>query len=270
MELCNFILGLTLLNFEFVFGDKQGCPHRCVCPVNDICSVKAEKILDTCGCGCKVCAQEEGAICDGLRPCNPNQNLSCEYPDLQGKPGVCKDVSKDREMVIKPITCNKDPTEWTPCSRSCGFGQSLRIKYDKESCTSRAEKRLCMIRPCKGEYSIGNYTLLKITKNCNRVLRWSEPLKLNHRGCHTQRPLRPKFCGLCSDGRKCFPSETETRSVSFKCPLSAKVVTRQFMWVEKCQCRDLVKGKKGKGEKRHKKKKESENEEEKFNAIEEM
>ncbi|XP_041428831.1 CCN family member 2 isoform X2 [Xenopus laevis] len=237
--------------------------------MSDTCTAEVEKISDTCGCGCEVCAQEDGDICDGLRPCNPNQNLSCEYPDLQGKPGVCRDISKDRETITKPVICNKDPTEWTPCSRSCGFGQSLRIKYDKETCTSRAEKRLCMIRPCKGDYSTANYTLMKITKNCNRVLRWSEPLRLNHRGCHTKHPLRPKFCGLCSDGRKCFPSDTETRSVPFKCPLSSKIVKRQFMWVVKCQCKNLLSAKNGKAEKGHKKKKERERKEEKFNTIEE-
>ncbi|KAG8448656.1 hypothetical protein GDO86_015654, partial [Hymenochirus boettgeri] len=282
-----------------------GCPHQCECPVNATCTPETNKILDTCGCGCEVCVQEQDSECNGLRPCNPVRNLSCVYPDVHVKQGVCKGVNctywkcneeannyldridpqwdmavpipdpktssldvrkrkrreavdtEDAVPVTKPTICNVPPTEWTPCSRSCGFGQSVRIRYEKWSCTPRAEKRICMIRPCKSEYPTANYTLLKTTKNCNRLLRWSEPLTMNHRGCYTQHPLRPRFCGLCSDGRDCFPSHTETRPVSFHCSHSNRThsnrnVTRQFMWLMQCKCR-VPAGKIGKEKKWHKK-----------------
>ncbi|XP_075692474.1 CCN family member 1-like [Rhinoderma darwinii] len=155
------------------------------------------------------------------------------------------DTKKDEEQFPEPYTCKPD-TEWTPCSRTCGFGNSVRIIYNKESCVPKAEKRLCMIRPCKGQYPNANYTVLKATNVCNRVMSWSHPLHLRFRDCLSSRPLLPKFCGLCSDGRFCTPSLSQMRPVSFQCAKLNRNVTRQVMWVQRCHCG-------GKGGKREKK-----------------
>lgn len=160
-----------------------------------------------------------------------------EAPDLG-------DTEQDDESIEEAHPCKPD-TEWTPCSRTCGFGNSLRIIYDKEGCVPKAEKRLCMIRPCKGQYPSANYTVLKATNVCSRVMRWSHPLHLRFRDCLSSRPLLPKFCGLCSDGRFCTPSLSGTRPVSFQCPQLKRKVTRQVMWVQRCQCGGK-RGKKGK------------------------
>ncbi|KAM4696820.1 CCN family member 5-like [Rhinophrynus dorsalis] len=372
-----FILSLM----PYVLGEKQGCPQSCECPVNVRCPLGTPRVLDTCGCGCEVCAQPLDALCDGLRPCNPAQNLICQYLDLEEKQGVCKvlqnprscflngreilhgeefnihchsnckcdngflmcsstcpdqqpplipgckemqlvtvpgeccpqwkcsedldwlmpewdeddptseeenapygkdrmrreapnrDVTEDAAPANKSSNCSASDTEWTPCSRQCGFGNSVRITYDQESCTPRVERRLCMIRPCKEDYRIANYTVLKSSKRCNRLVRWSEPLLLRHRGCLTRIPLQPKFCGKCSDGRECFPSLSETRPVSFICPQHRRRVTRQMMWVQRCQC-DGKGAKKGVGKKGGRKRKEENQmgmqvEEEMGNKVEE-
>ncbi|XP_053329015.1 CCN family member 3-like [Spea bombifrons] len=339
---------------EVTATHAQGCPAVCECPaVISRCPTGSHRVLDGCGCGCQVCAQALDAPCDGLRPCDPAHNLTCDYFLGQNhQEGVCKVLRKRRscfpngteilhgqrfqdgctgscvchdgqvgcvslcppyqpaavpgcrEMVYEAVpgqcckrwkckkydsadnllpkrelfhpnsnkvinktpaagkrsrkipdrehgmalnsssVCKKPPTEWTPCSRLCGFGVSVRIQFEAESCTPRAERRLCMIRPCREEYGAVNYTLLKTTKVCNRVVRWTQPQHLHHRECHTLRPLSPKFCGGCSDGRVCTPSLTETRSVVFQCPHGNRRVKRKIMWVLKCRC-GRPEGKKG-------------------------
>ncbi|XP_063794132.1 CCN family member 2-like isoform X2 [Pseudophryne corroboree] len=193
-------------------------------------------VLDPCGCGCRVCIQELGAECDGLRPCDPTKNLTCDYqgdPDRQR--GLCKETEEDPVPPTDPPMC-KTNTDWTPCSRSCGFGNSVRITYEKESCTPKVERRLCMIRPCKGQYASANYTVLKSSSVCNRVTRWSQPLHLHYRGCVTDYPQLPRFCGHCSDGRLCYPSMSETRHLSFQCPHRGRDITHNVMLVVRCQC----------------------------------
>ncbi|XP_069798842.1 CCN family member 5-like [Dendropsophus ebraccatus] len=154
------------------------------------------------------------------------------------------DREEDEESLEETYSC-KPETEWTPCSRTCGFGNSVRIVYEKETCIPKAEKRLCMIRPCKGQYPNANYTVLKATNVCSRVMHWSHPQHLRFRDCLSSRPLLPKFCGLCSDGRLCTPSLSHTRPVSFRCAQLKKRVTRQVMWVQRCECGGK-RGKRGK------------------------
>ncbi|XP_044125081.1 CCN family member 3-like [Bufo gargarizans] len=154
-----------------------------------------------------------------------------EAPDFGG----FTDTEQDEEPLEEPAPCRPD-TEWTPCSRTCGFGTSLRIVYEKESCIPKAEKRLCMIRPCKGQYPNANYTVLKATNVCSRVMHWSHPMHVRYRDCLSSRPLLPKFCGLCSDGRLCKPSLTHTRPVSFQCAKLNRKITHQVMWVQRCEC----------------------------------
>ncbi|KAM4019833.1 CCN family member 1-like [Anomaloglossus baeobatrachus] len=156
------------------------------------------------------------------------------------------DPEEDEESLEDVHSCKPD-TEWTPCSRTCGFGNSLRIIYEKETCIPKAEKRLCMIRPCKGQYSSANYTVVKANNVCSHLIRWSNPMHLRFRDCLSSRPLLPKFCGLCSDGRFCSPSLSKTRMVDFRCSQLNRKVTRQVMWVQRCQCGGK-RGKKGKKE----------------------
>ncbi|CAH2314339.1 CYR61-like [Pelobates cultripes] len=390
--------------------EKQGCPKVCKCPVKLTCPLGRPKAFDKCECGCRVCVQTLDSACDGFRPCDATQNLTCVYSTgPENKQGVCKVIRKHRScfnngtevlhgqtfqdgctghckcddgmiscvslcppvrsapipgcldmryesvpgecckqwkcvkyestdpnlsqgdllhptskedsnltansqgvkdgvpgqcckewkckkydsdgqsqgLPLSPtsnkndshgvkgpgvkrrtreisdiedddslnseFTCTKEATEWTTCSRPCGFGRSVRLNYDQETCRPQAERRLCMIRPCMGEYTAANYTILKSSKVCNRLVRWSEPLHLYHRGCQSVRSVQPRFCGQCTDGRICAPSASETLSLVFHCPHNNRRVTRQIMWLVNCSC-----GKKG-GKKRGERKKGEEN-----------
>ncbi|CAI9593240.1 unnamed protein product [Staurois parvus] len=238
---------IILLSVTWTLGERPECPQVCQCPENPTCPLGT--VLDTCDCGCNVCVQDIDSECDGFRPCDNMKNLTCDYQlDPMKKQGVCKDPEEDSTLVLDMPTC-KPATEWTPCSKTCGFGNSIRITYEKETCIPKAERRLCMVRPCRSQYTRANYTVLKPTNACSRVMRWSQPLHLRFRDCLSRLPLLPRFCGHCSDGRLCSPSVTETRPVAFQCAHLDRKVIRQVMWVRRCTCGGK-RSKKGKGKKK--------------------
>ncbi|CAJ0965965.1 unnamed protein product [Ranitomeya imitator] len=248
---------------------ELGCESYCKCEDGNInCAPLCPPLEKPTNPNCKemrlvtvpgqCCAQwrclEESS---GLEDSNETRN---DYPTLEDKSTDEEanirtrrdapdsgDPEQDEELLEEPQPCKPD-TEWTPCSRTCGFGNSLRIVYEKETCIPKAEKRMCMIRPCKGQYPNANYTVLKANNVCSHVMRWSHPSHLRFRDCLSSRPLLPKFCGLCSDGRFCTPLLSETRPVLFRCSHLNRKVTRQVMWVQRCQCG----GKRGKNRKKDK------------------
>lgn len=45
--------------------------------------------------------------------------------------------------------CLIQTTPWSPCSKSCGLGISVRVNNDNSKCEMRKERRLCLLRPCE-------------------------------------------------------------------------------------------------------------------------
>lgn len=45
--------------------------------------------------------------------------------------------------------CISQTTSWSPCSKSCGRGLSLRVSNANERCELVKESRLCNLRPCE-------------------------------------------------------------------------------------------------------------------------
>lgn len=45
--------------------------------------------------------------------------------------------------------CVTQTTSWSPCSKTCGRGVSLRITNNNKQCQMAKESRLCNIRPCE-------------------------------------------------------------------------------------------------------------------------
>lgn len=45
--------------------------------------------------------------------------------------------------------CVTQTTSWSPCSKSCGRGLSLRISNANDQCELVKESRLCNLRPCE-------------------------------------------------------------------------------------------------------------------------
>ena len=50
--------------------------------------------------------------------------------------------------------CPVQTTEWSPCSRECGWGIRERITNDNEDCEMKKETKLCQLKPCHHVTSI--------------------------------------------------------------------------------------------------------------------
>lgn len=63
-------------------------------------------------------------------------------------------------LTLGPLKAYRDPplawkknclvqsTPWSPCSKSCGLGISVRVNNDNSKCEMRKDRRLCLLRPC--------------------------------------------------------------------------------------------------------------------------
>uniref|UniRef100_A0ACB8EJP7 Uncharacterized protein n=1 Tax=Sphaerodactylus townsendi TaxID=933632 RepID=A0ACB8EJP7_9SAUR len=127
--------------------------------------------------------------------------------------------------------CLAQTTDWSPCSKNCGFGISTRVTSDNPRCKLIKETRLCQIRPCGQP----DFTKLKKGKKCLRTHKVQEPVRFSYAGCKSPRRYRPSFCGTCLDGRCCVPLRTRTLNVPFRCP-DGSVFSKNVMMIHTCQC----------------------------------
>lgn len=45
--------------------------------------------------------------------------------------------------------CLIQSTPWSPCTKTCGLGISVRVNNDNGKCEMRKDRRLCLLRPCE-------------------------------------------------------------------------------------------------------------------------
>ncbi|XP_063076378.1 cellular communication network factor 4b [Engraulis encrasicolus] len=129
--------------------------------------------------------------------------------------------------------CISQSTPWSPCSKTCGRGLSLRISNDNARCEMVKESRLCTIRPC--EVDITKH--IKEGKKCLHIYREPQHQFLMFSGCRSTKPYWPKYCGVCysTDDRCCIPYKSKTIEVEFQCPNGA-VLSWKMMWINACFC----------------------------------
>lgn len=80
--------------------------------------------------------------------------------------------------------------------------------------------------------------LLSFLQKEGRCLRAKRSTKATHftfKNCTSVQVYRPRFCGLCSDGRCCTPHSTKTAQVEFQCPEN-KIIRRPMMFINTCVC----------------------------------
>ena len=92
---------------------------------------------------------------------------------------VAKPISFEMRKLPDGTTCPTQTTEWSPCSRECGWGIRERVTNNNDKCDMRKETVLCQLRPCHYEPTIA------------KMLNVSEPfLSLLHSNNHSVRPLQ--------------------------------------------------------------------------------
>uniref|UniRef100_A0A803SYT8 CCN family member 1 n=1 Tax=Anolis carolinensis TaxID=28377 RepID=A0A803SYT8_ANOCA len=153
-----------------------------------------------------------------------------------GKGGHWKNLPAWGPLIKGQVTkqlhkCLAQTSSWSPCSKTCGFGISVRVTSDNPQCKLVKETRLCQIRPCGQP----DFTKLKKGKKCLRTHKVREPVRFTYAGCKSPRRYQPSFCGTCLDGRCCVPLRTRTLSVPFHCP-DGSSFAKNIMMIHSCQC----------------------------------
>jgi hypothetical protein len=159
-------------------------------------------------------------------------------PNYEWKESVFQAAYRPKPIGIKMVgDCPVQTTEWSPCSRECGWGIRERITNDNEDCEMKKETKLCQLKPCHHVTSIK--TMLNsnkyINKACLKTTRPKDPVTYTFSGCKSKRQYKPRYCGLCKDDRCCEPEETETVNVTFECPGNEEIV-KQIDQIKKCNC----------------------------------
>ncbi|KAL4629870.1 WNT1-inducible-signaling pathway protein 1-like isoform X1 [Arapaima gigas] len=226
---CAYVVGTGCEHDGVIYRNGQtfqpSCKYRCLCVNGAIGCVPlctdSQPPLVWCQAPRRVklpghCCEEW--ICDEprkARKATPRHTLEV-FPD-------------DNEIWHK--NCVKQTTPWTPCSRTCGRGLSMRISNANDQCEMVKETRLCTVRPC--EVDITKH--IKPGKKCLNIYREDQAQNFTISGCTSRKQYWPKFCGVCTDERCCIPYKSKTIEVEFQCPNGA-TFTWQVMWINACFC----------------------------------
>ncbi|XP_053876911.1 CCN family member 3 [Malaclemys terrapin pileata] len=197
---------------------------------------------------------------DGQIGCVPRCNLDlllpgpdCPFPRKTEVPGECcekwtcdpkeevtlgsfamaayrKESTLGIDVSDSSSNCIEQTTEWSSCSKSCGMGFSTRITNRNPQCAMMKQTRLCMVRPCESEQLID-----KKGKKCVRTKKSLKAVHFEYKNCTSIQTYKPRYCGLCTDGRCCTPHNTKTIKVEFQCPQS-KVLKKPMMLITTCVC----------------------------------
>ncbi|XP_066547499.1 CCN family member 3 isoform X1 [Amia ocellicauda] len=200
---------------------------------------------------------------DGQIGCVPRCNLDvllpgpdCPFPRKVQVPGECcekwvcnpraetplggfamaayreeETVGVGANLLDPSVNCIEQTTEWGACSRSCGLGVSTRVTNCNRHCEMVKQNRLCIVRPCGQQHRNPS----KKGKKCMRTTKTVIPTHFTFKNCTSIQAYRPRFCGVCRDGRCCTPHSTKTVQVEFRCP-QGKVIKKPMMFINTCAC----------------------------------
>ncbi|KAG7460688.1 hypothetical protein MATL_G00201370 [Megalops atlanticus] len=157
----------------------------------------------------------------------------CSGSDYARRPlTVTLKAYRDRPLAWKK-NCLVQTTPWSPCSRTCGLGISVRVNNDNSKCEMRKDRRLCLLRPCQ-KSALKSVKIPK-GKTCRPKFQAKKAEKLVLSGCSSTRSFRPTYCGVCSDKRCCVPNKSRMVTVEFSCAAGG-AVRWKLQWITSCVC----------------------------------
>ncbi|MBN3301921.1 CTGF factor, partial [Amia calva] len=209
---------------------QPSCKHQCLCMNGEIGCVPMctnDVRLPSPDCPYPRRIQIPGKCCeDWVCDQTPQDNL------FQAAMAVYREVPAYRPEPESPRdNCIVQTTEWSECSTTCGMGISNRVTNDNERCQLEKQSRICMVRPCHVSQERG----IKKGKKCVRTPKTQRAMRFELSGCSSARLYKPKFCGVCTDGRCCSPHATATVEVEFKCP-EGDSFRKRMMLIKSCSC----------------------------------
>ncbi|XP_071230939.1 CCN family member 2b isoform X1 [Salvelinus alpinus] len=224
---------------------QPSCKHQCVCMNGEIGCVPtcaSDVWLPSPDCPYPRRIQIPGKcceewVCDQSPQDNPYQSAMAGseiHPLVSSSPlSVYREVSAHGPVPAESPreNCIVQTTKWDECSATCGMGVSSRVTNDNERCQLERQTRICMIRPCHVEQEKD----IKRGKKCVRTPKSLRGMRFQLSGCSSSRIYKPKFCGVCTDGRCCTPHTTVTAEVEFHCP-EGDTFRRKMMFIKTCSC----------------------------------
>ncbi|XP_048376378.2 CCN family member 1-like isoform X2 [Stegostoma tigrinum] len=160
-----------------------------------------------------------------------HKSLKTDGLDVKRLFGFPEPKGQFKRQSFSYSDCMVKSTEWSACSQTCGMGISSRLSTNNTWCHPKWETRLCQIRPC----DMLNEVNLQGGKKCLNSLKEMEPKFFTYESCTSLRKYKPKYCGLCTDGRCCYPAETRTTKVRFYC-LVRGFIMKRVMKIKRCEC----------------------------------
>jgi thiol oxidase len=149
--------------------------------------------------------------------------VTVAYPRSQDST-VSSDNGQLQTTKRSTANCNVVSSEWTPCSRTCNVGTSMRMTNENADCHMEVQVRLCLLRPCVVQFPDWNRSIWHVT-NCPKLghtYRLARPQPMSLGGCTTVAGDNWRICGRCppsASGRNvcCRPARSVSRLVDAQC-----------------------------------------------------
>ncbi|KAJ8373228.1 hypothetical protein AAFF_G00267200 [Aldrovandia affinis] len=222
--------GLCMVQYRSGEAFQPSCRHQCVCMNGEIgcvptCASAMPLPSPACPAPQRVtipgqCCEEW--VCQAPPPDRPFQPAMAATSTAMWVGGGGESPQDN---------CVTQTTAWSECSSSCGVGVSSRVTNDNQRCQLERQSRVCLIRPCHAAQE----RAIRRGKQCVRSLRAPRSVRFSLSGCRSVRAYRPRFCGVCADGRCCSPQATLTAELEFRCP-AGELVRRRVMFIKTCSC----------------------------------
>ncbi|XP_036904336.1 CCN family member 3 [Sturnira hondurensis] len=211
---------------------QPSCKYQCTCQDGQIgCVPRCDEDLLLPQPDCPVPRKVEvpGECCEKWI-CDANDTEA--LGDLHALPAYRTETTLGVAVSDSGVNCIEQTTEWSACSKSCGMGFSTQVTNRNPQCEMVKRTRLCMVRPCKQE---PRQPADKKGKRCLRTTKSLEAIHLQFKNCTSLHTYKPRYCGVCSDGRCCTPHNTKTIQVEFQCT-PGHIIKKPVMVIGTCTC----------------------------------